>query len=166
MFRPLVAFGNENLQTLNWIGWVRIKDTVYLKISTSGGEVNLKIWGAPSYLSLCSSQSEACSIKNTRLIPSPTSQSTAICISPQNLFDGPPLWCSDQSSCLQIQRSGLDSRRYQIFWEVVGLERGPLSLMSTVEELLGRKSRGSCLERREYGRRDPSRWLRDTLYPQ
>jgi hypothetical protein len=31
------------------------------------------------------------------------------------------------------------SRRYQIFWEVVGLERGPLSLVSTTEELLDRK---------------------------
>jgi hypothetical protein len=26
----------------------------------------------------------------------------------------PPLWSSGQSSCLQIQRSGFDSRRYQI----------------------------------------------------
>jgi hypothetical protein len=58
---------------------------------------------------------------------------------------------------LQIQRSGSDSRRYQISREVVGLERGPLSLVSTTEELLGRKSSGSCLESREYGRRDPSR---------
>jgi hypothetical protein len=33
----------------------------------------------------------------------------------------------------------------------VGLERGPLSLVSTTEELLGRKSRGSGLENREYG---------------
>jgi hypothetical protein len=41
----------------------------------------------------------------------------------------PPLWCSGLSSLLQIQRSGLDSRRYQIFWEVMGLERGPLSLV-------------------------------------
>jgi hypothetical protein len=41
---------------------------------------------------------------------------------------------------------GFDSRRYQIFWEVVGLERGPLSLVSTTEELLGRKSSGSGLE--------------------
>jgi hypothetical protein len=39
----------------------------------------------------------------------------------------------------------------------VGLERGPLSLVSTIEELLGRKSRGSGLEIREYGCRDPSR---------
>jgi hypothetical protein len=38
-----------------------------------------------------------------------------------------PLWSSDQSSWLQIQRSGYDSQRYQIFWEVVGLERGPLT---------------------------------------
>jgi hypothetical protein len=32
-----------------------------------------------------------------------------------------------------------DFRRYQIFWEVVGLERGPLSLMKITEELLERK---------------------------
>jgi hypothetical protein len=36
-----------------------------------------------------------------------------------------------------------DYRRLQIFWEVVGLERGPLSLMSTIEELLERKSSSS-----------------------
>jgi hypothetical protein len=53
-----------------------------------------------------------------------------------------------------------------MFWEVVGLERGPLSLMSTIEELLERESSGSGLEMREYGRRDPSRWPRGTLYPQ
>jgi hypothetical protein len=41
--------------------------------------------------------------------------------------------------------------------KVVGLERSPLSLVSTIEELLGRKSSGSGLESREYGRRDPSR---------
>jgi hypothetical protein len=65
----------------------------------------------------------------------------------------PPLWSSGQSSSLQIRRFGLASRRYQIFCEVVGLERGPLSLISTIEELLERKSSGSCLEKREYGRR-------------
>jgi hypothetical protein len=48
----------------------------------------------------------------------------------------------------------------------VGLERGPLSLVSTTEELLERKSSFSGLEIREYGRRDPSRWPRGTLYPQ
>jgi hypothetical protein len=31
---------------------------------------------------------------------------------------------------------GFDSRHYQIFWEVVGLERGPLGLLSTIEELM------------------------------
>jgi hypothetical protein len=30
---------------------------------------------------------------------------------------------------------GFDSRRYQIFLEVVGLARGPLSLVKTTEEL-------------------------------
>jgi hypothetical protein len=41
--------------------------------------------------------------------------------------------------------------------KVVGLERGPLSLAISTEELRERKSSGSCLENREYGRRDPSR---------
>jgi hypothetical protein len=38
--------------------------------------------------------------------------------------------------------------------KVVGLERGPLSLVSKTEELLGRNNSGSGLENREYGRRD------------
>jgi hypothetical protein len=48
----------------------------------------------------------------------------------------------------------------------VGLERGSLSLVSTTEELLERKSSGFCLENREYGRRNPSRSQRGTLCPQ
>jgi hypothetical protein len=48
----------------------------------------------------------------------------------------------------------------------VGLERGPLSLVSTTEELLGRKSSGSGLVNREYVCRDPLRSPRGTLYPQ
>jgi hypothetical protein len=36
----------------------------------------------------------------------------------------------------------------------VGLERGPLSLVSTIEELLERKISGSDLENRDYGRID------------
>jgi hypothetical protein len=59
---------------------------------------------------------------------------------------------SGQSSSLESQRPGFDSRRYQIFW-AVGLERGPLSLVSTTEELYGRKSSGSGLENGEYGSR-------------
>jgi hypothetical protein len=62
--------------------------------------------------------------------------------------------------------SGFESQCYQIFGEVEGLERGPPSLVSTIQELLERKSRGSGLENREYGRRNKSRRLRDTLYPQ
>jgi hypothetical protein len=64
-----------------------------------------------------------------------------------------PLWSSSQSSWLQIQRSGFDSRRYQIFWEEVCLEGVPLSLVSSTEELLERKSSSSGLEIRCYGRR-------------
>jgi hypothetical protein len=48
----------------------------------------------------------------------------------------------------------------------MGLERGPLSLVSTIEELLGKYSSGSGLKSREYGRGDPLRWTRDALYPQ
>jgi hypothetical protein len=48
----------------------------------------------------------------------------------------------------------------------VGLERGPLSLMSTIEELLWRNNSGFGLENRKYGHGDPLRWPRDTLYPQ
>jgi hypothetical protein len=60
-----------------------------------------------------------------------------------NFFAGvkgfpPPLWSSGQSSWLQIRRPGFDSRHYQKK-KVVGLERGPLSLVSTTEELLDRK---------------------------
>jgi hypothetical protein len=58
-----------------------------------------------------------------------------------------------------------DSRLYQIFWEVVGLERSPLSLVNTIEELLERNS-GSGLENHDYVSRDPQRWPRDTVYPQ
>jgi hypothetical protein len=39
----------------------------------------------------------------------------------------------------------------------VDLERGPFGLVSTIEELVERKSSGSGLESVEYGRRDPSR---------
>jgi hypothetical protein len=69
----------------------------------------------------------------------------------------PPLWSSGQ-------RSLFVSRRWQIFLKVVGLERGPFSLVITIEELLGRKNSVSGLESREYGRRDPWRWPRGALY--
>jgi hypothetical protein len=62
-----------------------------------------------------------------------------------------PLWPSSQSSWLQIQRSSFYSRRYQIFGELLGLELGPLSLMSTIDRLCGLmvrvpgyRSRGPC----------------------
>jgi hypothetical protein len=62
--------------------------------------------------------------------------------------------------------SVFDSRRYQIFQEVMVLECGPLRLVSTIEELLGRKSSGSGLEIRDYSRRDPVCWSPNTLFRQ
>jgi hypothetical protein len=53
-----------------------------------------------------------------------------------------------------------------IFWVVVSPERGPLSLVGIIEEVLGGKSSCSGLESREYSRRDASRSPRGTLYPQ
>jgi hypothetical protein len=60
---------------------------------------------------------------------------------------------------------GFDSRRYQMFCEVVVLERCPLNFVSTIE-LLKIKNSGICLEIRDYGRRGPSRWSRGTFYQQ
>jgi hypothetical protein len=48
----------------------------------------------------------------------------------------------------------------------VGLERGPLSLVSTTEELRGIRNNGFGLESPETGRRNPSRCPHGTLYPQ
>jgi hypothetical protein len=48
---------------------------------------------------------------------------------------------------------------------VVGLERGLLSLMSTIEELFERKISGFGLENRDYGHRDLSCLPRGTLNP-
>jgi hypothetical protein len=53
----------------------------------------------------------------------------------KNNMTGPPLWSNGQGSW-----------GFQIFWEEVGLERGSLSLMSTIEELVQRKSSGSGQE--------------------
>jgi hypothetical protein len=45
--------------------------------------------------------------------------------------------------CYRSRGPGFDSRRYQIFSEIVGLERGPLSLLSITEKLLEWLSSGS-----------------------
>jgi hypothetical protein len=45
---------------------------------------------------------------------------------------------------------GFDSGLYHIFWEVRGLERGPLSLVRTIEGLFEWKNSGSGLESRDY----------------
>jgi hypothetical protein len=61
---------------------------------------------------------------------------------------------------------------HSVFWvrfsalPVVGLEQGPTSLVSTIGELVGRKSGGSGLKNREHGLRIPSRSPHGTLYPQ
>jgi hypothetical protein len=61
---------------------------------------------------------------------------------------------------------GFDSRRYQIFWEVVGLEWGPLNLVRITEELLDWKSSESGSRKLILSRGDQLRWLCDIIYPQ
>jgi hypothetical protein len=82
-------------------------------------------------------------------------------------FAATALFClCDLAARVPAYRSevGLDCRPYQIFWELVGLERVPLSLASTIEELLGRI-------KQRLGSRKPIirpwgalRWPRETLY--
>jgi hypothetical protein len=52
--------------------------------------------------------------------------------------------------CYRFRDLGFDSRRYQNFWQVISLERGPLRLMSVNEELLRRNSSAFGLQSREY----------------
>jgi hypothetical protein len=47
---------------------------------------------------------------------------------------------------------GFDFLHYQIFWEIVSLERGQFSLVITTEVLLGRNSSDSGLENWEFCR--------------
>jgi hypothetical protein len=65
------------------------------------------------------------------------------------------LWLQNDRICGLVVRvsgyrsrgPGFDSRPYQILWQVRGLERGPLSLVRTIEELLQWKSSGFGLKK-------------------
>jgi hypothetical protein len=69
------------------------------------------------------------------------------------------LWSSGQSSWLQIQRSGFDPLRYQIFWEV----RHWVHSFSWVQL---RNCRGSGVISQGYDRGDALHWPLDSLYPE
>jgi hypothetical protein len=56
------------------------------------------------------------------------------------------MWSSGKSSWLQIRKPRARFSGTTMGEEVVGLERGPLSLLSATEELLGRNNSGSGLE--------------------
>jgi hypothetical protein len=89
-------------------------------------------------------------------IESSTNKSS-VCIKQENEIKHPE--ASDRLCGLVVRvpgyRSrgpGSDSQRYQIFWEVVGLERGPLSHVRLIEEILEWKSSSSGEENRINGR--------------
>jgi hypothetical protein len=67
--------------------------------------------------------------------------------------------------CLAVRVSrgvGFDSRGYQIFWVVVGMERDPLSLMRVIDELQ-KKVAAPVYKTEINGRRYPLHWPRNTL---
>jgi hypothetical protein len=101
-------------------------------------------------------------------IPNPQELSNSSYPEPDKSSPHHPIPPLQDPSCswLQILRSGFDFQHYKIFWEAVGLKRGPLRPVSTTDELLGWKSSGSGLEIGECSRRDPSSWPRDILYSQ
>jgi hypothetical protein len=78
----------------------------------------------------------------------------------------PPLWSSDQSFWLQIQRSWVRIPALPDFLRSGRSGTGCTHSVSTIEELLERKSSGSGLETENTSVGDLSRWPRDTLYPQ
>jgi hypothetical protein len=80
---------------------------------------------------------------------------------------------NDRLFCLMVTVPGYRSRGRRVrflalsdFLRSSYLEHGPLSLVSTIEQLLGRNNSGSGLESREFGRRDPLRWPATSFCPQ
>jgi hypothetical protein len=85
-----------------------------------------------------------------------------VCNLRADCFLGPPLWSSGQSSWLQIQRSGFDSQRYQIFWEIVGLERVNSASWVQLRGYLKENVVASVFKTEITSVGHPPHWLRDT----
>jgi hypothetical protein len=78
----------------------------------------------------------------------------------------PPLWSSGQSSWPRIQKSGFDSQSYKIFLKNSESGIGSAQPREYNWGATWKKSSGSGIENRDYGRRDPSSWSRDSFCPQ
>jgi hypothetical protein len=63
--------------------------------------------------------------------------------------------CPEQQWSSDLEDRGL--KKHQINNHKSHYQRGPLNLVSTIEEMLGKKSSGSGLENREYDHGDPLR---------
>jgi hypothetical protein len=73
---------------------------------------------------------------------------------------------SERVSGYRSRGPGFDPRRFQIFWEPVGLEWGPLSLVRTTEELIGINIGAPDKKTETNDRGETLRWPRNTLYQQ
>jgi hypothetical protein len=115
---------------------------VYVTIGFEEPQCNSRLTAMPSTFSRARLNKHESSSQLPHILSQVWAAQTAsirfyLCLWPSSGERRPPLWSSGQSSWLQIRRPGFDSRHYQK--KVVGLERGPLSLVSTTEELLDRK---------------------------
>jgi hypothetical protein len=80
-------------------------------------------------------------------------------------FEWPPLWSSGQNVWLLTGAPGSILCVARFFRAAVGLERGPLSLVSNLRSYLEEIVAAPGLQNRSYDRRDSLRWPRDPLYP-
>jgi hypothetical protein len=123
---------------------------LYTRLSSWTGIIGQSVTDVPSGLSLTPPQEtkkEKKKVTRTTKANSRTPSSKFVAI---HDFSVVVYYFDDRLCGLVVRVSGyrsrdprFDSRRYQILWEIVDLERGPLSLVSITEELLEWESSGS-----------------------
>jgi hypothetical protein len=146
---------------MNRSSWWRFRDVAGLSTALTDRKmrtISCNMW-LPTALYSDSLQTRVKPVYRTQTVPS----SNKLEYLQRMVLEWPPLWSTGQSSWLLIQRPVFDYRHDQFFWDVVGLERGPLSLVNTTEELL-KRSGGSGLENLHNSRRGSAALTTRHLY--